>query len=280
MNSLWQLMAAQQPYGQQPFNQQAPYIPNPYYNQQGDPANVQIANVASFAAPIAAAGGLTGMNALSAVGTPYGDGIVAQSPYGDVAFPQVQGAVRHGVTNSTNALAAAAPGGTDYVTSIDDNDPRRGVMGTGASTAGYSTQFGFELDGKQRPNKPDQSLLNVLGVAAEQALGKGARAVVYSGKEDEGHQHGSNRHKTGLAADIRVYRPDGSQVKLSDPEALTFATAAAENGARGIGAGSEYMGNSFHIDTVPHADYSAGQGPVWGSWAKQNRALLLKNMGL
>lgn len=138
----------------------------------------------------------------------------------------------------------------------------------------------FELDGKARPNKPDAALLNVLSQAAASSLGEGARVVVYSGKEDEGHQHGSNRHKTGLAADIRVYDGSGKLVTLNDPRALAFALAAAQGGVRGIGAGSEYMGDAFHMDMVPHSQYSANQGPIWGTWAKQNGKDILAAMGL
>ncbi|MFY0633685.1 MAG: hypothetical protein JXQ91_07730 [Vannielia sp.] len=131
----------------------------------------------------------------------------------------------------------------------------------------HRTKIDFELEGKARPNAPAQELQDVLGKAAETALGPGARVVIYSGKENDGHQHGSNRHKTGLAADIRVYDAQGNQITLSDPRAKAFALEAAKQGARGIGAGSEYMGDSFHIDMVPHSDYAPGQGPVWGSFA-------------
>ena len=137
------------------------------------------------------------------------------------------------------------------------------------------TQILFELKGKKRPNKPKAALLQTLDVAASSAFGPGAKVVVYSGQENEGGQHGSNRHKTGLAADIRVYRPDGSLVKLNDKDAGTFAMAAAKAGAVGIGAGSEYMGDAFHIDMFPKEKYSKGQGHVWGSFAKTYQDQLL-----
>lgn len=142
----------------------------------------------------------------------------------------------------------------------------------------HGTAIEFELDGKRRPNPPAQSLQNVLGHAARAALGEGARVVIYSGQESEGDQHGSNRHKTGLAADVRVYDGSGKLLSLGDPRAKAFMVAAARLGARGIGAGSEYMGDAFHIDMVPHEDYSENQGPVWGSASKAIRADILAAM--
>ena len=117
--------------------------------------------------------------------------------------------------------------------------------------------------------------------AAITTLGQGAKIRVTSGQEGDLPQHGSNRHKTGLAADFQVYRPDGTLVNIGDPDALNFASKAAQFGVRGIGAGTEYMGAStFHFDMMPHADYSPDQGPVWGSWAQDNRQALLAAMGI
>ena len=117
--------------------------------------------------------------------------------------------------------------------------------------------------------------------AAITTLGQGAKIRVTSGQEGNLPQHGSNRHKTGLAADFQVYRPDGTLVNIGDPDALNFASKAAQFGVRGIGAGTEYMGAStFHFDMMPHADYSPDQGPVWGSWAQDNRQALLAAMGI
>ena len=135
--------------------------------------------------------------------------------------------------------------------------------------------------GPKRPDPPGFEIMDAIHRAAITTLGQGAKIRVTSGQEGDLPQHGSNRHKTGLAADFQVYRPDGTLVNIGDPDALNFASKAAQFGVRGIGAGNEYMGaNTFHFDMMPHADYSPDQGPVWGSWAKDNRQALLKAMGL
>lgn len=135
--------------------------------------------------------------------------------------------------------------------------------------------------GPKRPDPPGFEIMDAIHRAAITTLGQGAKIRVTSGQEGDKPQHGSNRHKTGLAADFQVFRPDGTLVEVGDDDALNFASKAAQFGVRGIGAGNEYMGaNTFHFDMVPHADYSPDQGPVWGSWAKDNRQALLKSMGL
>jgi len=135
--------------------------------------------------------------------------------------------------------------------------------------------------GPNRPDPPGFEIMDAIHRAAITTLGQGAKIRVTSGQEGDQPQHGSNRHKTGLAADFQVFRPDGTLVNIGDPDALNFASKAAQFGVRGIGAGNEYMGaNTFHFDMMPHADYSPDQGPVWGSWAQDNRQALLKAMGL
>ncbi len=135
----------------------------------------------------------------------------------------------------------------------------------GLPSYSYDTKIEYAM-GPARPNKPDQPILDVVGRSAEDVFGKGARVVVTSGQEDEGKQHGSNRHKTGLAADIAIYRPDGTRVKATDPDMATFAKAAAKNGATGIGFGAEYMGGEhIHVDLV---GTDGGGGHTWSSGAK------------
>lgn len=127
--------------------------------------------------------------------------------------------------------------------------------------------------GPSRPYAPDKPILDVIGKSVEDVLGPGARVVVTSGQEGDLPQHGSNRHGTGNAADVAIYRPDGSRVRASDPDALEIAHAAARNGAKGIGFGNEYMGGDhFHIDLV---DPGAGQDHVWASGGKANRASIV-----
>ncbi|MGL5830006.1 MAG: hypothetical protein ACRC0L_10615, partial [Angustibacter sp.] len=117
--------------------------------------------------------------------------------------------------------------------------------------------------GPARPNKPSDSVVSLIGRSAQDVLGPGAKVVITSGQEDEGRQHGSNRHGTGNAADVAIYRPDGTRITSSDPEMADIARAAARNGALGIGFGAEYMGGDhMHIDIVPPGQ---GQAHTWAS---------------
>lgn len=60
--------------------------------------------------------------------------------------------------------------------------------------------------GPARPNKPSEQVQGVIGKSVQDVLGIGARVVITSGTENSGDQHGSNRHKTGNAADVAIYR--------------------------------------------------------------------------
>lgn len=133
--------------------------------------------------------------------------------------------------------------------------------------------------GPRRPYRPDPPIVDAVNSAVDETFGPGSTVVVTSGQEGGLPQHGSNRHRTGLAVDFQVRRPDGSLVSIDDPDALRFGQAAARHGVRGIGAGREYMGpNTFHMDAVPHENYTAGQGPAWGSWGNANEAALVASM--
>lgn len=228
-----------------------------------DPQNAF--DVSNFGRPVMAGQAMQQGNPLAAMAIAN-----PQPSMNGLSYPMVPLSLGQPVNapQSGNALAQLA----------DSSDPRRG-SGVAEQTSSLDN-IGYELKGKERPNKPDAGLQSILSRAATTALGDGARVVIYSGQENPGHQHGSNRHKTGLAADVRVYTPDGQLLRLNDPRAEAFATTAASLGARGIGAGAGYMGDAFHIDTVPHEDYTAGQGPVWGEWAKQRRGELLAAMNL
>lgn len=119
--------------------------------------------------------------------------------------------------------------------------------------------------GPSRPERPNQEIVDVITGAAEATFGPGTRVVVGSGAEGDLPQHGSDRHQTGMAADVAIYRPDGSLVRATDPDAAQFARAAAMGGALGIGYGAEYMGGSnFHVDMVMPG---GGQGHFWASGA-------------
>ena len=145
---------------------------------------------------------------------------------------------------------------------------------SGIPTYTHNTKIEYSM-GPARPNKPAAPVISVIGKSVEDILGAGARVVVTSGQENEGQQHGSNRHGTGNAADVAIYRADGSQVMATNPEMAAIAKAAARNGALGIGFGAEYMGGGhIHVDLVP-----PGQGQA-NTWASGGAAMRDEIVGL
>lgn len=136
---------------------------------------------------------------------------------------------------------------------------------SGQPVYSYQTKIDYNM-GPARPNKPNKPVVDVVGMAVQDVMGLGARVVITSGQEGPNRpQHGSNRHKSGNAADISIYREDGTRVKSGDPEMAQIAIAAARRGARGIGFGSEYMGGDhMHIDLF---EAGAGQSNQWASGA-------------
>ncbi|NAZ37144.1 tape measure protein [Rubellimicrobium sp. CFH 75288] len=148
-----------------------------------------------------------------------------------------------------------------------------------ASAATAFPASGVTLDfalGPARPNRPDPAITNLVTHAVEQAVGPGARVVVTSGQEDPGHRHGSNRHGTGLAADVAIYDAQGRRITARDPRMADVARAAAASGALGIGFGAEYMGGThMHIDMVPPGP---GQAHTWGSGGRAMRPELVALM--
>jgi len=141
------------------------------------------------------------------------------------------------------------------------------------SNLSHSVEFEFQLEGKARPYRPNDEILDVLGASAEAVLGKGTRIVVGSGQEGDKPQHGSTRHKTGTAADFYIVDPQGNRLKADDPRSRQFMITAARNGAKGFGLGPEYMGDSFHIDLVKPG---AGQDNAWGSYGNAMQAELVQ----
>lgn len=123
--------------------------------------------------------------------------------------------------------------------------------------------------GPNRPNRPNDAVLDIAAKSVEEVLGAGSRVVVTSGTEGADlPQFGSPRHKTGNAADIAIYTPGGRKININDdPEIFErLALSFARNGVTGMGFGSEYMGGDhFHIDTV---GTSEGGSHVWASGAK------------
>lgn len=139
----------------------------------------------------------------------------------------------------------------------------------------HKTITQFQM-GPARPYAPDDPILGVIGKSIETVLGPGAVMIVTSGQEGDKPQHGSNRHGTGGAADVAIYRKDGTQVLATDPEMAAIAKAAAKLGARGIGFGAEYMGGShIHIDLV---NPGAGQSNTWASGANAISGDLIAEM--
>ncbi|WP_456389748.1 hypothetical protein [Profundibacter sp.] len=138
----------------------------------------------------------------------------------------------------------------------------------------HNTSIEYSM-GPNRPNAPNKPILDVVGKSVEDILGAGARIVITSGQEGSNPQYGSNRHKTGNAADVAIYRPDGTRVTASDPEMARIAQAAADNGAKGIGFGAEYMGGNLHVDLVKPG---VGQDNAWGSGGNAMQADLVGRM--
>jgi hypothetical protein len=97
--------------------------------------------------------------------------------------------------------------------------------------------------GPHRPNKPSDRVIAAIQRAVTSALGPGYSFEVISGQENPGHQHGSNRHKTGLAADIQIYDPSGKRLTTAKHgnAFMEVAKAFKSLGGLGVGAGLKYM---------------------------------------
>jgi hypothetical protein len=112
------------------------------------------------------------------------------------------------------------------------------------------------------PLKPE--LASIYQRAAEKA-GIDAIRVISGGQEATGpHRTGSHRHDLGGAGDIQLIsggRPLDFTNKDDLPRITSFLQASKELGAAGIGAGSNYMGN-----TTYHVGF--GTPGVWGGEGK------------
>lgn len=142
-----------------------------------------------------------------------------------------------------------------------------------APAPGSTVTMDFAM-GPNRPETPEQPVLDVISAAVEDAVGPGARVVVVSGQEGvdangaNRPQYGSNRHQTGDAADIAIFDADGNQITMeTSPDLMReIARAASRRGAKGIGLGQEYMGGAhMHVDLV---EPGPGQATAWGSEGK------------
>lgn len=125
--------------------------------------------------------------------------------------------------------------------------------------------------GPNRPNKPDQRVIDAIQGAVTQSLGPDYTVNVISGKEHKGHQHGSNRHKTGLAADVQIIGPDGKTLtaKANKQALVDVAKAFRSLGGLGIGLGTNYMGaRGMHLDMfTPGPGQSYGWGNIGNAYA-------------
>lgn len=114
-------------------------------------------------------------------------------------------------------------------------------------------------------NQPLSSDLAALYEQAARAAGIHAIRVTSGGQPASGpNRVGSTRHNHGNAGDIQLLI-DGRALDFTNPNDLPivkkFITEAHSRGATGIGAGTDYMGN-----TTFHVGY--GTPAVWGAGGK------------
>jgi len=137
--------------------------------------------------------------------------------------------------------------------------------------------------GPNRPNAPTSDIVGNIQNTVTDVLGADYSISVTSGMEDAGEQYGSDRHKTGLAADVQITDPQGNALSASDPRTKDVAQAFAAQYEGNIGFGTGYMGGTaMHLDTVPEEDLSPGQAQQWGTEAKAMAGTLeeARNTGL
>jgi hypothetical protein len=131
---------------------------------------------------------------------------------------------------------------------VSENTVGAAYGGTGG---GYGLPiYGFDVEvkmiGDAAANPPQAQTVGVVGRAVQSVLGPGAQVEISSGTR--AGDHGS-QHADGGAADVTFYREDGTVIFWNDPEAKQIALAAAAMGAKGFGAGPNYMGGTrLHID--------------------------------
>jgi len=125
-------------------------------------------------------------------------------------------------------------------------------------------------EGKIRDKPIDNKLKRILDKAADAA--EIETVLVTSGgqvaKGTPGKRTGSTRHDLGNAADLQLLK-DGKALDFTETAdrnvVAAFVSAAAANGATGIGAGVEYMGpKTLHV--------GFGAKSVWGAGGKAANA--------
>lgn len=134
-----------------------------------------------------------------------------------------------------------------------------------------SASYNFSM-GPRRPFAPNESIIGTIARAVGDVLGPDATFTITSGQEGANlPQYGSNRHKTGQAADVAIYDASGNRITAyGTPSVMQeIARAAAARGAQGIGFGTDYMGGThMHIDRVSPGP---GQSNTWGNMGRRMR---------
>lgn len=120
--------------------------------------------------------------------------------------------------------------------------------------------------GGHRPYAPETSVTDNIQAAVTSILGPDAKVSVTSGQEGGLAQFGSNRHKTGLAADIKIIDPTGHVLAWDNPNDIQAMKDIAQSAATqqaniGLGYDNKTM---MHVDYVPESDFQPGQDSSWG----------------
>ena len=129
----------------------------------------------------------------------------------------------------------------------------------------------YANQGSIRNQQLKTELTRIYQQAAEKA-GIDAVRVVSGGQEASGsHRTGSHRHDLGGAGDIQLIK-GGRALDFTNKDDLpiieSFLQASKAGGAAGIGAGSDYMGNTtFHVGFDTPGVWGAGgrgaNAPAW-----------------
>lgn len=162
--------------------------------------------------------------------------------------------------------------GNDYIP--DSNTPKESFIdpaGNYVAPKSAPVNLGYQDSASKTRNQPvDNKILDLASVSAQNIMGPGASAVIYSGgqtaerdpamKNQPGgwtgtHAHDMSAEGLGQAADIQYYNPDGSPA-TQEQMALIMADQA-RMGIGGLGYGENYMGvNTAHSDL--------GRERTWG----------------
>lgn len=205
---------------------------------------------------MASAGGLFGAPSLM----PSANAGPAGRAYGDLVPPTQ-------VATTKRGLEALAPHGLLGTPAPDNLSPDEQ-----AAVASNMADLSYGM-GPRRPNAPSSSITDTIRSAVHDVLGPGYSVNVTSGTETDFAnpekslpQYGSNRHKTGKAADFEIVDTSTGRVLNAWDDAQAFrdvAQAAQAKGVLGTGLGTNYMGGTaMHFDKVQPGPKQANQ---WGN---------------